>query len=100
MGLAPLIVYLKTIALRHNDESYNRAARFWAKIFGINFVLGVVTGDSFFGAALGHVIRGVFSMQTATSLRRCGRTGEGVQLAKLLGAGEGTCAHTVGGREI
>ena len=44
MGLAPLIVYLKTQALRKNDESYNRAARFWAKIFGINFVLGVVTG--------------------------------------------------------
>jgi cytochrome d ubiquinol oxidase subunit I len=44
MGLAPLIFYLKTQALRKNDESYNRAARFWAKIFGINFVLGVVTG--------------------------------------------------------
>jgi cytochrome d ubiquinol oxidase subunit I len=44
MGLAPLIVVLKTIALRKNDENYHRAARFWMKIFGINFVLGVVTG--------------------------------------------------------
>ena len=44
MGLAPLIVILKTLALRRNDEVYNQAARFWAKIFGINFVLGVVTG--------------------------------------------------------
>jgi cytochrome bd ubiquinol oxidase subunit I len=44
MGLAPLIVVLKTLALRRNDETYNQAARFWAKIFGINFVLGVVTG--------------------------------------------------------
>ena len=44
MGLAPLIVILKTLALRRNDERYDRAARFWAKIFGINFVLGVVTG--------------------------------------------------------
>jgi cytochrome bd ubiquinol oxidase subunit I len=44
MGLAPLIVVLKTIALRRNDETYNQAARFWARIFGINFVLGVVTG--------------------------------------------------------
>jgi len=44
MGLAPLIVVLKTLALRKNDETYNQAARFWAKIFGINFVLGVVTG--------------------------------------------------------
>jgi cytochrome d ubiquinol oxidase subunit I len=44
MGLALLIVVLKTIALRHNDPVYSQAARFWAKIFGINFVLGVVTG--------------------------------------------------------
>jgi len=44
MGLAPLIVVLKTIALRNHDETYNQAARFWARIFGINFVLGVVTG--------------------------------------------------------
>src|SRR6185369_6537932 len=44
MGLALLIVVLKTIALRKNDEAYDRAARFWAKIFGINFVMGVITG--------------------------------------------------------
>jgi cytochrome bd ubiquinol oxidase subunit I len=44
MGLAPLIVVLKTMALRTNDETYNQAARFWAKIFGINFLMGVVTG--------------------------------------------------------
>src|SRR5258707_1019542 len=44
MGLALLIVYLKTKALRTGDEHYNRAARFWARIFGINFALGVVTG--------------------------------------------------------
>ena len=44
MGLALLIVVLKTIAIRHNDERYNQAARFWGKIFAINFLLGVVTG--------------------------------------------------------
>src|SRR5436190_18511962 len=44
MGLALLIVILKTIALRFNNPVYSQAARFWAKIFGINFVLGVVTG--------------------------------------------------------
>jgi cytochrome bd ubiquinol oxidase subunit I len=44
MGLALLIVVLKTIALRRNDEIYHQAARFWARIFGINFVMGVVTG--------------------------------------------------------
>jgi cytochrome d ubiquinol oxidase subunit I len=44
MGLALLIVVLKTLAIRTGDEHYNAAARFWAKIFGINFVMGVVTG--------------------------------------------------------
>src|SRR5581483_6355674 len=31
-------------ALRTGDEHYNKAARFWARIFGINFAIGVVTG--------------------------------------------------------
>src|SRR6201989_216733 len=44
MGLAPLIVVLKTIELKTGDERYGAAARCWAKIFGINFVIGVVTG--------------------------------------------------------
>jgi cytochrome d ubiquinol oxidase subunit I len=44
MGLALLIVILKTLSLRTGNEHYNRSARFWAKIFGINFALGVVTG--------------------------------------------------------
>ena len=44
MGLALLIVVLKTIALRRNDEHYNQAVRFWARIFAVNFLLGVVTG--------------------------------------------------------
>jgi cytochrome d ubiquinol oxidase subunit I len=44
MGLALLIVVLKTIALRKRDERYNQAARFWMRIFAINFLLGVVTG--------------------------------------------------------
>ena len=44
MGLAPLIVVLKTLAIRTGNEAYNESARFWTKIFGINFALGVVTG--------------------------------------------------------
>jgi cytochrome d ubiquinol oxidase subunit I len=44
MGLALLIVVLKSIALKTGEEQWERAARFWGKIFGINFVFGVVTG--------------------------------------------------------
>jgi hypothetical protein len=36
MGLAWFLVYWKWRALRTGDEKYNRAARFWARIFGLN----------------------------------------------------------------
>jgi cytochrome d ubiquinol oxidase subunit I len=35
---------LKTVALRTRNEVWDRAARFWGRIFGINFIMGVVTG--------------------------------------------------------
>jgi cytochrome d ubiquinol oxidase subunit I len=44
MGLALLIVVLKWKALRTDDPAWEAAARFWVRIFGINFVVGVVTG--------------------------------------------------------
>jgi cytochrome d ubiquinol oxidase subunit I len=44
MGLALLIVILKTRALTTGDDHFNHAARFWAKIFAVNFAMGVVTG--------------------------------------------------------
>src|SRR5207245_8644695 len=44
MGLALLILILKTLYLWRTDERYNTGARFWARIFAITFVTGVVTG--------------------------------------------------------
>src|SRR5258708_13072867 len=44
MGLALLILVLKTIGLRTGKSHYNDAARFWTKIFALNFAMGVVTG--------------------------------------------------------
>src|SRR4029077_14624111 len=44
MGLAWFLVYWKWRALRTGDEKYNQAVRFWAKIFGLNFAVVVVTG--------------------------------------------------------
>lgn len=44
MGLAPLIVFFKTMYLWKNDERYNRAAYFLGKVFAISFIFGVVTG--------------------------------------------------------
>ena len=44
MGLAWFLVYWKWQALRTGDEKFNQAVRFWARIFGLNFAVGVVTG--------------------------------------------------------
>jgi cytochrome bd ubiquinol oxidase subunit I len=44
MGLAWFLVFWKWRALRTGDERYHAAVRFWAKIFGLNFAVGVVTG--------------------------------------------------------
>jgi cytochrome d ubiquinol oxidase subunit I len=44
MGLAFLIFVMKTLARRPGGERWNDAARFWIRIFGINFAVGVVTG--------------------------------------------------------
>ena len=44
MGLALLIVVFKWRALKTHDAAWDAAARFWAKIFGLNFAVGVVTG--------------------------------------------------------
>jgi cytochrome bd ubiquinol oxidase subunit I len=44
MGIAPLIVVLKTLAIRTNNPIYDRSARFWTRIFAVNFLAGVVTG--------------------------------------------------------
>ncbi|WP_147678701.1 cytochrome ubiquinol oxidase subunit I [Algibacter pacificus] len=44
MGLSLLVVYFKGRYLYSNLEKYNDAAKFWMKIFALNFAMGVVTG--------------------------------------------------------
>ncbi|MBV9617539.1 MAG: cytochrome ubiquinol oxidase subunit I [Ktedonobacteraceae bacterium] len=44
MGLALLLVILKILYLRTGQEHFNIGARFWAKIFAMTFIMGVVTG--------------------------------------------------------
>src|SRR5262245_36016096 len=73
MGLALLLVILKSLALATRDSHYSRAARFWTKIFAINFALGVVTGIPMefqfgtswaeFSAAAGSVIGQTLAME-------------------------------------
>lgn len=44
MGLILLIVILETLYLRRGDETFKKAANFWARIFAPAFVIGAVTG--------------------------------------------------------
>lgn len=44
MGLVLLIVVWKALSLRPGGERLNEVARFWARIFAVNFGMGVVTG--------------------------------------------------------
>lgn len=44
LGLSILIAVMETIYVRTGNEEYKRMARFWGRIFIINFAVGVVTG--------------------------------------------------------
>lgn len=44
MGLAPFIAWYTYKGVRRGDEQAMQTARFWAKIFTVNFAIGVVTG--------------------------------------------------------
>jgi cytochrome bd ubiquinol oxidase subunit I len=44
MGLALLILVLKLIAFAKKSDAHDDAARFWGRIFALNFAMGVVTG--------------------------------------------------------
>jgi cytochrome d ubiquinol oxidase subunit I len=44
LGLSILIAIMETVYVRTGDEDYRRMARFWGRLFIINFAIGVVTG--------------------------------------------------------
>ncbi|WP_456432570.1 cytochrome ubiquinol oxidase subunit I [Thermosulfuriphilus sp.] len=44
LGLSILVAIFETIYVRTGDEEYKQMAKFWGKLFLINFALGVVTG--------------------------------------------------------
>src|SRR6187431_3284427 len=44
IGLGIVLVYLEGMYLATKEPLYEAAAKFWTRIFGLNFALGVVTG--------------------------------------------------------
>ena len=113
MGLGFFIAWYSTLHLVTKDKRYLDAAQFWAKIFAINFALGVVTGiplefefgtnwsrfSSFGGGVFGQMLplEGVYAFFLESGFlgmflageRRVGRTlhwlsGMGVAFGSLL----------------
>lgn len=44
IGLGMVLVFLEGMHLKTREPIYDIAARFWTRIFGLNFAMGVVTG--------------------------------------------------------
>jgi cytochrome d ubiquinol oxidase subunit I len=44
LGMSVLIALMETLYVRRGDETYRRMAKFWGKLFLINFAVGIVTG--------------------------------------------------------
>jgi cytochrome bd ubiquinol oxidase subunit I len=44
LGLSVLVALMETWYVKTGDETYKRMAKFWGKLFLINFAMGVVTG--------------------------------------------------------
>ncbi|MGL1863021.1 MAG: cytochrome ubiquinol oxidase subunit I [Pseudodesulfovibrio sp.] len=44
LGLSVIIAWMETKYVRTGDETYKKMAKFWGKIFLVNFALGIVTG--------------------------------------------------------
>ncbi|WP_295938952.1 cytochrome ubiquinol oxidase subunit I [uncultured Alistipes sp.] len=44
LGLAFIIAIMETLYVRTKDEFWKRTTKFWMRLFGINFAIGVATG--------------------------------------------------------
>lgn len=44
LGLSFIVAFMETIYVRTGNEEWKRITKFWMKVFGINFAIGVSTG--------------------------------------------------------
>ena len=44
LGLGFIVAFMETIYVKTGDEKWKKITKFWAKLFGINFAIGVATG--------------------------------------------------------
>lgn len=75
MGLAFLLVILKALYMKTGETRYNTAVHFWARIFAVTFLVGVITGIPMefqfgtnwarFSASTGGIIAQLLAMEGA-----------------------------------
>jgi cytochrome d ubiquinol oxidase subunit I len=44
LGLGFIVAFMETMYVRTNDKAWKNITKFWMKLFGINFAIGVATG--------------------------------------------------------
>ena len=44
LGLTFIIAFMETLYVRTGDEEWKQATKFWMRLFGVNFAIGVATG--------------------------------------------------------
>ncbi len=58
LGMAFMLAIMETIYVLSGKQVYKDMTKFWGKLFGINFALGVATGLTMefqFGVLTGHI---------------------------------------------
>ncbi len=77
LGLSVMIAYMETQYVRTGDETYLSMTKFWAKLFLINFAVGVVTGITLefqfgtnwsrYSAYVGDIFGSLLAIEATTS---------------------------------
>ena len=77
LGLSVLVAYMETKYVRTGDETYLAMAKFWGKLFLINFAVGVVTGITLefqfgtnwsrYSAYVGDIFGSLLAIEATTS---------------------------------
>jgi len=77
LGLSVLVAYMETQYVRTGDETYLSMTKFWAKLFLINFAVGVVTGITLefqfgtnwsrYSAYVGDIFGSLLAIEATTS---------------------------------
>ena len=64
IGLVLILVIMEALYLKTGDPLYRGMTKFWVKVFGLTFAVGVATGAAFLGAFAGNRLLKKVTMHT------------------------------------